>query len=91
MKLGLMFLGLLVSVSQSRGLERTFHKISDLSDKAQAKYQKAYDAQFKMTAHKSSRCTGTFISNEGHGLTAAHCVEGCMPIPAVDKIKKMAC
>lgn len=88
MKLILVFFSLIISASYSYGLERAFHKFSDLSDKAQSEYEKAYRAQFKITVHKGSRCTGTFISNEGHGITAAHCVESCMPIPTLEEIKK---
>lgn len=91
MKLNTMILGsvMLFSASLHANIEtRSFHKFSELSDKAQVKYNKAYKSQFKFIADKGSRCTGTFISNEGHGLTAAHCIESCMPIPNLDGVKK---
>jgi len=64
-----------------------FKKFSDLSEVLKSKYSVAHQAQFKFKAGGGSRCTGTFISNEGHGLTAAHCVERCMPFPGARGLK----
>ena len=55
-----------------------FIKFSRLSPTEQEKYQKAYDAKFKIRVSKGTRCTGTYISNQGHGLTASYCITECM-------------
>jgi len=55
-----------------------FSKFSDLEESVKAKYEKAYKAQFKIRVSEGTRCTGSYISNEGHGLTASHCIKNCM-------------
>jgi len=70
---------LLLSINAYSG---DFNKFSNLSEENKLKYDDAFNAQFKIKLSDDSRCTGTYISNEGHGLTAAHCVANCMTDPS---------
>lgn len=49
----------------------------ELSQVEQARLASARKASFALD-FKGSNCSGTYISSEGHILTAAHCVESCI-------------
>ena len=59
-----------------------FKKFSSLSSEEKAVYSKAHKAQFRIRVSEGPNCTGTYISNKGHGLTASHCIKRCMPWPS---------
>lgn len=42
----------------------------------------------KITMPDNSRCSGAYISDEGHMLTATHCLEGCFRSKPVDSPRK---
>jgi|GEM_PF-5878000 len=85
---GFLILVLASGLGASAFAKDTFVKFSDLNQAVQLKYEKAHKAQFKIRVSEGVRCTGTYISNNGHGLTAAHCIKNCMPWPSSQGLKK---
>lgn len=81
------FLFLVITLSfNSLCFARDFVKFNELSEAEQAEFKNTEKAVFKFDATGKNRCTATYISNEGHAITAHHCMKSkCLPIKGVKK------
>jgi hypothetical protein len=70
----------------STSTKAEFLPLASVPNSEQTQYRKAESAVFMMTGENIPvRCTATYISNEGHAVTAFHCLRRCFPR---DKMKK---
>jgi hypothetical protein len=74
----LFLLCLFLHASSEASVARKLTPYSKLPQNVQTKYRQAATASFHYKLNPGIACTGTFISDKGHFLTALHCIAGCL-------------
>ena len=74
--LAFLLITLLAAAAQAN--DPTFREVNALQAPERQRLAPVLDAAFHFRLDAGVDCTGTFISNTGHFITARHCITGCL-------------